>query len=151
MTTLDQARAVAQRLREIHLQGPADTIDALVAEVEQLRRELADQDPYIDKLHAKNAALQKVVDEFSYSLVAAANKKLRVEVNELRSELDRLTTSESNLAAHVGALARTNGRKDATLLNVLEFCEFLWRDVTLNDYAQEKLDATIAAITKEIK
>ena len=72
-------------------------------------------------------------------------------LHQLAAEVERLTTSESNLAAHVGALARTNGRKDATLLNVLEFCEFLWRDVTLNDYAQEKLDATIAAITKEIK
>ena len=48
MTTLDQARAVAQRLRNVHVEialrrdftDAANTIDALVAEVERLKEEV---------------------------------------------------------------------------------------------------------------
>jgi len=77
---IEQAKAVAQRLREVNMYGGTidfhkivDTIDALVQEVERL---------------------QKEVDKFSYTLIAAANQKLRTEVNSLRAEIERLKAKE---------------------------------------------------------
>lgn len=32
----------------------------------------------------------------------------------------------------------------------LEFCEFCWRDVSMNDYALEKLEQTTAALTQAL-
>ena len=32
------------------------------------------------------------------------------------------------------------------LQQALDFCEFAWRDVPMNDYAFERLEATIAAL-----
>jgi len=36
------------------------------------------------------------------------------------------------------------------LKQVLDFCEFCWRDVNMNDYAFERLESTIDAIRAEL-
>jgi len=41
-------------------------------------------------------------------------------------------------------------RKDALLRQALEFCEFAWRDVSMNEYAFEKLEQTITALRKHL-
>ena len=42
-------------------------------------------------------------------------------------------------------------RDDTALLRkALEFCEFVWRDVSMNDYAFEKLDQTITALRERL-
>lgn len=49
-----------------------------------------------------------------------------------------------------GELREQKQRDEALLRQALEFCEFAWRDVRMNDYAFERLEQTIAALRERL-
>jgi len=82
---------------------------------------------WIDNLRKERDALKAERDEFNYSLVSTANRKLRSEVDVLRKERDAL--------------------KDAARL-ALVFVEHVWSDVSLNEYSEDlrfKIEAALRA------
>lgn len=98
MTTLDQARAVAQRLRDDDaeeilnttiLEDAADTIDALVAEVERLKEELAEVEATSERRLIKINEGQKCVGEW-IAQHAQLNRDTAIQIAALRTENERM-------------------------------------------------------------
>jgi hypothetical protein len=63
-------------------------------------------------------------------------------------ELDEVTVLRPAVVMEMVSMIR---ERDAALEQALEFTEFCWRDVQMNDYAHEQLDQTREAIRKVLE
>jgi len=67
------------------------------------------------------------------------------------AEPDRMILTFEEIVQFAAALQSKANKQEAAIKQALDFCDYVWRDVSLNDYGIDQLDTTTLALQVALK